>query len=129
LGALETDFSFKRINVRVPQNPINTPKYFLLVIFSLIMITEIRKIKIGARVVMIALFIGVELYKPFNAVIIFKPIPKIEHIIISLKSLISTFSFFTNNDIIQKQTAAPRTLQYNSALGDNMFGMSSLAIV
>ena len=78
---------------------------------------------------MIALFIGVELYKPFNAVIIFKPIPKIEHIIISLKSLISTFSFFTNNEIIQKQTAAPKTLQYNSALGDNTFGMSSLAIV
>ena len=88
-------------------------------------ITEIRKIKIGARVVMITPFIGVELYKPFNAVIIFKPIPKIEHIIISLKSLISTFSFFTNNEIIQKQTADPRTLQYNSALGDNIFGMSS----
>ena len=64
LGALETDFSFKRINVRVPQKPVNTPTYFILVIFSFIIITEIRKIKIGASVVTIALLIGVELYSP-----------------------------------------------------------------
>ena len=43
---------------------IKTPKDFLLVIFSFIRIIEIRKIKIGASVVMIALFIGVELYSP-----------------------------------------------------------------
>ena len=78
---------------------------------------------------MITPFIGVELYKPFNAVIIFKPIPKIEHIKISLKSLISTFSHFKKNDINQKRTAAPKTLQYNSVFGDNTTGMSSLAIV
>ena len=129
MGALITVFSLSSISVNVPQNPIKTPKYFLLVIFSFIRITEIRKIKIGARVVMITPFIGVELYKPFNAVIIFKPIPKIEHIKISLKSLISTFSHFKKNDINQKRTAAPRTLQYKSALGDNTFGISSLAIV
>ena len=87
-GALKTDFSFKRIKVNVPQKPVNTPKYFLPVIFSFKIIMEIRKIKIGARVVMIALFIGVELYKPFSAVIMFKPIPNIEHIISILKKVI-----------------------------------------
>ena len=61
--------------------------------------------------------------------IYFNPIPKNAHITISLKSLISTFSHFKKNDINQKRTAAPRTLQYNSALGDNTFGISSLAIV
>ena len=42
---------------------------------------------------------------------------------------ISIFSHFKKDDINQKRTAAPRTLQYNSALGDNTFGISSLAIV
>ena len=129
MGALDTRFSFKRINVRVPQKPINTPIYFLLVIFSLIMITEIRKIKIGARVVMIALFIGVELYKPLSAVIMLRPIPKKAQIIINLKSLTSIFSFFRNKEINQKHIAAPTTLQYNNALGDNTSGINSFAIV
>ena len=48
---------------------------------------------------------------------------------ISLKSLISTFSHLKKNDINQKRTAAPKTLQYNKAFGDNTSGMSSLAIV
>ena len=129
MGALDTRFSFKRINVRVPQKPIKTPIYFLLVIFSLIMITEIRKIKIGARVVMIALFIGVELYKPLSAVIMLRPIPKKAQIIINLKSLTSIFSFFRNKEINQKHIAAPTTLQYNNALGDNTSGINSFAIV
>tara|TARA_Y100000591_G_scaffold161306_1_gene138974 strand:+ start:39 stop:503 length:465 start_codon:yes stop_codon:yes gene_type:complete len=129
LGALDIDFSFKRINVSVPQKPINTPTYFILVIFSLIMITEIRKIKIGARVVMIALFIGVELYKPLSAVIMLRPIPKKAQIIINLKSLNSIFSFFRNKEINQKHIAAPTTLQYNNALGDNTSGINSFAIV
>ena len=59
-GALKTDFSFKRIKVNVPQKPVNTPKYFLPLIFSFKRIMEMRKIKIGARVVIIALLIGVE---------------------------------------------------------------------
>ena len=78
---------------------------------------------------MIALLIGVELYSPWRDVIIFNPIPKNAHMTISLKSLISTFSHFKKNDINQKRTAAPKTLQYNNAFGYNTSGMSSLAIV
>ena len=73
--------------------------------------------------------IGVELYKPFKDVIIFKPIPKNAHTIINLKSLISIFSFLKNREITQKHIAAPSTRQYNSAFGDNTSGISSFAIV
>jgi hypothetical protein len=59
----------------------------------------------------------------------FRPIPKIAQIIISLKSLISTFSLFVNKETNQKHIAAPNTLEYNNALGDNTLGISSFAIV
>ena len=129
MGALAADFSFKRIKVSVPINPIKTPKYLILVILSFNKITEIIKIKIGAIVVIIALFIGVELYKPLRAVIMLRPIPKKAQIIINLKSLISIFSFFRNKEINQKDIAAPTTRQYNNALGDKTSGINSFAIV
>ena len=128
-GALAIDLSFKRIKVKVPINPINTPKYLIFVIFSFNKKIEIINIKIGASVVIMALFIGVELYKPFREVIMFKPIPKNAHVIINLKSLKSIFSFLKNREITQKHIAATSTRQYNNAFGDNTSGISSFAIV
>ena len=58
-----------------------------------------------------------------------RPIPKKAQIIINLKSLTSIFSFFRNKEINQKHIAAPTTLQYNNALGDNTSGINSFAIV
>ena len=79
LGAFSPVFAVYKISVIAPIKPDIIPKAFIALIFSFKIIAEKIKTKIGAIVIKMELFTGVDNSNPLKKASIFITIPKKEH--------------------------------------------------